>query len=84
MRNAFRGTYRNAHSWCKCVAWKQHYRGLGKRPMGTAVDLILIAFKYQVAAEGKTVYNKDREERIILSITAPWQLNDIRDAVPYK
>lgn len=52
--------------------------------MGTAVDLILIVFKYQVAAEGKTVYNKDREESIILSISAPWQLNNIRDVVPYK
>ena len=52
--------------------------------MGTAADFILIILKYQVAAEGKPVYNKGREESIILSITAPWQLNDIRDAVPYK
>ena len=52
--------------------------------MGTAVDFILIVFKYQVAAEGKPVYNKGREESIILSITAPWQQNNIRDAVPYK
>lgn len=88
MKSVSRGAYRNAHSRYRelkeTLPDGKHYRGLGKRPIGTAVDFILIVFKYQVAAEEKPVYNKDREESIILSITAPWQLNDIRDAVPYK
>lgn len=88
MKSVSRGAYRNAYSWYKelteALPDRKHYRGLGKRPMRTAPKIILIIFKYQVAAEGESVYNKSREKSITFPHTAPWQLNDIRDAVPYK
>lgn len=88
MKSVSRGAYRNVHSryreLTEALLDRKHYRGLGKRPMGTAPEFILIIFKYQVAAEGESVYNKDREESIIFPHIAPWQLNDISDVVPYK
>ena len=70
MKSVSRGTYKNAHSLCRelkeALPDRKHYRGLGKRPMGTAADFILIILKDQVAAEGKPVYNKDKGESIIL------------------
>lgn len=87
MKSVFRGAYRNAYSRYRELTETlrtEYYRGLGKRPMGTAADFILIILKYQVAAEVKTVYNKGRGESIILPIIVPWQQNNIRNAVPYK
>ena len=61
---------------------------LGRLPRKVDVQYIAnfidMQYKYQVAEEGESVYNRRQGRQYHFPIKAPWQQNNIRDAVPYK